>query len=322
MSDKSLGEHASHLGLAELLKQTQKPGVALARGASDGHMAHNASGSQSVEGVSGDGAVIFAQLTVDQIRLNPYQPREHFDGQALKELAQSIKQHGIVQPLVVRRTADQKVYELVAGQRRLEAAKQLALTSVPVCIHNMDDTASMTVALLENIQRQDLNIIEQAQGYARLMDHLQCTHQALADFLGKTRSVVSNGLRLLQLEDAVKALVVEGVLDMGHARCLLGFSGQAQVDLAQKVVAQGLTVRETERLLKVHRGGIDESIKAPGKVVVKDPVPECVTVHQLCKEAFSMAEIKVHSLADGGIRLSLTCKQADQVRALIAALKG
>jgi ParB family transcriptional regulator, chromosome partitioning protein len=307
--DKTLGGNVNHLGLAELLKQAQKSG-------GDTKPSLHAQQSKTTNEAQDASTSIYKQLGVEQIRLNPYQPREYFDAKALDELAQSIKQHGILQPLVVRRIPDQAdCYELVAGQRRLEAAKLVGQQTVPACVHEMDDVASMTVAMLENIQREDLNVIELAHGYAKIMEHLGCTHQVLADMLGKSRSAVSNSLRLLQLAPEVKEMLAKGQLDMGHARCLLACEQGQQVILAKKIVAEGLSVRAVESFMQQ-----PGDVKAGGKKRQQAAASPAVTqAQQACAQAFPMAKVRVKASGKGAV-VTLACKDQDQLAALLARL--
>ena len=181
-----------------------------------------------------------------QIRVNPYQPRKHFDEAKLAELARSVEQHGILQPLIVR-PADGE-YELVAGERRLRAAKIAGLPRVPVVIRSLTDREMMEIALIENLQRQDLNPLEEAQAYRRLMEEYNYTQEQLAERVGKSRSAVANTLRLLVLHPDVRSFVAEGQLSEGHARAILGLPLEKQPDAARRAVELGLSVRDTERL--------------------------------------------------------------------------
>jgi ParB family chromosome partitioning protein len=191
------------------------------------------------------------ELAVDLISRSPYQPRNNFNEEALQELADSIRAQGVVQPVVVRPAAGKPGhYELIAGERRWRAAQLAGLHEVPAVIRDVDDQAAMAMALIENIQRQQLNPIEEAVALNRLIDEFGLTHEQTAEAVGRSRAAVSNTLRLLNLEEGVKALLSEGQLEMGHARALLALSGGAQFKAAREVAAKGLSVRETERLVK------------------------------------------------------------------------
>ena len=167
----------------------------------------------------------------------------------LKELADSIRVQGIIQPIIVRLVADDK-YEIIAGERRWRAAQQASLQEVPVVIKEIDDRSAMAIALIENIQREDLNALEESEALRRLLDEFEMTHQQVADSVGKSRATVSNLLRLLDLQNEVKILLGKGLLEMGHARALLALEGEKQIELANKVVSQSLTVRAVEKLIK------------------------------------------------------------------------
>ena len=171
------------------------------------------------------------------------------DPDALQELADSIKAQGVMQPIVVRQLADQQ-YEIIAGERRWRASQMAGLGEIPVVVKNVSDETAMALALIENIQREDLNPMEEAVGLARLLDEFGMTHQTVAQAVGKSRTTVTNLLRLNNLEPAVKTLLEHGDLDMGHARTLLALENAAQVDAARLVAGKGLSVRETEKLVK------------------------------------------------------------------------
>lgn len=189
-------------------------------------------------------------LRVAEIHPNRAQPRKQFDEQALAELAASIAQHGVLQPLLVRPLVDGG-YQLVAGERRWRAARQAGLTEVPVVVREMTDREAAELAMIENLQREDLNPLEEAMGYRTLMDEYALTQEEAARAVNKSRPAVANALRLLQLPEPVTALVAEGKLSAGHARALLTLSDpQEQSALAQETVQQGWSVREVERRVK------------------------------------------------------------------------
>jgi ParB family chromosome partitioning protein len=188
-------------------------------------------------------------LPVTWLRPGKYQPRRDMSQEALEDLANSIRAQGVIQPIVVRRIADQQ-YEIIAGERRWRASQLVRLETVPCLIKNVEDNAAVAIALIENIQREDLNAIEEAVALQRLMTEFELSHQQVAEAVGKSRSAVSNLLRLNQLNDDVKQLVEHGDLDMGHARALLSLAGELQSDTARTVAQKGLTVRDTERLVQ------------------------------------------------------------------------
>jgi ParB family transcriptional regulator, chromosome partitioning protein len=188
-----------------------------------------------------------ATLKLSQLQAGKYQPRKNIVDAPLQELAQSIKEQGIMQPLLVRALSVGK-YEIIAGERRFRAASIAGLEEVPVLIKQANDQATAAMALIENMQREDLNPLEEAIGLARLIEEFGYTHDKVAQAVGKSRSAVSNLLRLIQLAKPVQAMLVKGDIDMGHARALLPLAAAAQVSLAQKIAAQGLSVREAEKM--------------------------------------------------------------------------
>lgn len=187
-------------------------------------------------------------LPVDAVTRGQYQPRRHFDEAALQELAASIKTQGVLQPIVVRQQGGS--YEIIAGERRWRAAQLAGLDQIPAIIRELDDETTAAVALIENIQREDLNPLEEAVALQRLLDEFVMTHQQAADVVGRSRAAVSNLLRLLELADSVKNSLAQGQIDMGHARALLGLSTTDQAELAQQIIKQKWSVRETERQVK------------------------------------------------------------------------
>ena len=201
----------------------------------------------AVAGEAGDGSL--RSVPVERIRRGRHQPRRIVDESALEELAHSVRSRGVVQPIVVRPTGSGG-FEIVAGERRWRAAQMAGLHEVPVVVRECSDSEAAAVALIENIQREDLNPIEEAEGYRTLADEFGLTHQELADTVGRSRSSVSNTLRLLELNRDVRALVEQGELDMGHARALLALSGAEQSETAAEVVRRGLSARETEKLVR------------------------------------------------------------------------
>ncbi|MCQ2044138.1 chromosome partitioning protein, ParB family [Stutzerimonas kunmingensis] len=188
-------------------------------------------------------------LPLDLIQRGKYQPRRDMDPQALEELAQSIKNHGVMQPIVVRPVSGGR-FEIIAGERRWCASQQAGLEKVPALVREVPDEAAIAMALIENIQREDLNPIEEAVALQRLQQEFQLTQQQVADAVGKSRVSISNLLRLIALPEEIKTLLSHGDLEMGHARALLGLPAEQQVEGARHVVARGLTVRQTEALVR------------------------------------------------------------------------
>lgn len=201
----------------------------------------------SIEEIASTSAV---KLKIMDIEPNRDQPRKIFDEDALAELADSIAKHGVIQPLLVRPMPDGS-YQLVAGERRWRASRMAGLTEVPVVIKELSDDEAMALALIENLQREDLNAIEEAQGIKALMDTLSLTQDQAAERVGKSRPAVANALRLLKLPDSVIALVSDGKLSPGHARALLGFKDEQDIiETADLIIEKGLTVRDVEKLVK------------------------------------------------------------------------
>ena len=185
---------------------------------------------------------------IDNLVTGKYQPRTHMDETALKELAESIKAQGIMQPIVVR-YLDNKRYEIIAGERRWRAAKIANFDEVPILIKNIPDESALAMALIENIQREDLNAIEEAKGIQRLIDEFGITHESASELLGKSRTTITNLLRLLSLSQHVQNALLDGKIEMGHARAIIPLSSSEQVMICQKIISQKLSVREVEALI-------------------------------------------------------------------------
>jgi ParB family chromosome partitioning protein len=196
------------------------------------------------------------ELEIEAIEINPFQPRTNFNEEALQELATSIRELGVIQPITVRKT-DFNKYQLISGERRLRASKLVGLKTVPAYIRLADDNESLTMALVENIQRHDLDSIEIALSYQRLMDEIQLTQEQVSDRVGKKRSTVANYLRLLKLDPIIQTGIRDGFISMGHGRAIINIDDHdAQTEIYQKIVSQNLSVRETEALVKAyHEGG-------------------------------------------------------------------
>jgi ParB family chromosome partitioning protein len=189
------------------------------------------------------------KLPLDLLQRGKYQPRTHMDKAALEDLAASIKAQGVVQPIVVRPITNGN-YEIVAGERRWRAAQLAGLDSIPAVVRRIPDEAAIAIALIENIQRENLNPVEEANALQRLIDEFQMTHQRVAEAVGRSRAAVSNLLRLLTLQADVREMLESGKMDMGHARALLALEGAQQSKTARQVVERGLSVRETENLVR------------------------------------------------------------------------
>ena len=210
------------------------------------------------------------ELPVDRIQRGEYQPRKHFDETALNELAESIRAQGVVQPIVVR-PLDGSRYEIIAGERRWRATQLAGLHEIPAVIRDVPDQTAMAMGLIENIQREELNPVEEATALQRLIEEFGLTHQETAEAVGRSRAAVSNLLRLLSLEPAVRQMLESGQLEMGHARALLALQqGAQQIQAAKQVEAKGLSVRETERLVR--------KLQAPEKVSDREKKPDTDTL--------------------------------------------
>ena len=226
-------------------------------------------------------------IAVGKLIVNPFQPRKIFNEEALKELAESIKEHGIIQPIVVRKK--EKKYEIIAGERRFRATKLAGLKEIPAIVKEMTEQQMMEVAILENLQREDLTPIEEAEAYSSLIENLNFTQDALAKRLGKSRPHIANHIRLLQLPEDVRKLMNEGVLSMGHGRALLGLKNKGRIaEIAQKVIAQSLNVRQLESL--VHQ--LNEGVSHETKEKVKKDVFVQATESQLREYFGTSVQVK------------------------------
>ena len=207
------------------------------------------------------------EVSIEKLTQGKYQPRRYFDQDALEALASSIKAQGIIQPIVVRTIQGQDQFEILAGERRWRASQLAGLKTVPVIFKEMTDQEALAVALIENIQRENLNPVETAMALKRLIEEFELTHQEAGDVIGKSRSSITNTLRLLELDDVVQEYLAEMKLDMGHARSLLALTKPKQIEVANRVVNEQLTVRETEQIVKAMMAGIKP---VPKKAVKKD----------------------------------------------------
>ncbi len=207
-----------------------------------------------------------SEVDVDQIRANPYQPRKHFDESALVELSDSIKEHGVFTPILLRKSV--QGYEIIAGERRWRASKKAGLKTVPAMIVDFTDEQMMEVSILENVQRENLNPMEEASAYQSLTDRLNYTQEKVAERLGKSRTHVTNMMRLLKLPQPIQELVSSKKLSMGHARPLISLEEDEALDLADKIIKKGLSVRDVEQIIKGQAIGKDKKKKLEKR---KDP---------------------------------------------------
>jgi ParB family chromosome partitioning protein len=257
------------------------------------------------------------KLSVDRLKPGKFQPRKHFDDEAINNLAESIAVHGVLQPIFVRPLPGQTgMYEIIAGERRWRAAQKARVHEVPVIVHDLSDNEALEIALIENLQREDLNALEEAEGYQRLMDEFRHTQDVLAHRLGKSRSHVTNTLRLLKLPARVKKFMQDGHLSAGHARALVGCDNADK--LAEAIIKRGLSVRQTEKLVKDAATG---KAKAVTKPVVKGYVPRDVDVMALEEKMTSLLGLKVMIDSEGAEgTLHIEYKSLEQLDDLIERL--
>ena len=247
-------------------------------------------------------------IDVDLIQRGPWQPRQHFDEAALQELADSIAAQGVVQPIVVRESRPGH-YEIVAGERRWRASQRAGLSRIPAVVRHFDDQTAAAISLIENIQRENLNPLEESAALKRLIDEFGMTHQQVADTVARSRAAVSNLLRLQELHDEVKALLAQGALDMGHARALLAVEGGEQGRLAKEVVRRGLSVRETEALVRRQR---QPAAKKPR--VEKDP--DIVRLEQRLSESLGAPVAVKQKNARKGV-LEISYNSLDELEGIL-----
>jgi ParB family chromosome partitioning protein len=242
------------------------------------------------------------RIPTARIRPNPYQPRREFDPVALAELEASIKANGLLQPITVRRKGDS--YELIAGERRLRAIRSLEWKDVPAVVRDFDDQTMLVLALVENLQRANLNPIEEARGYQRLLGEFSLTHQEVADAVGKDRSTITNLLRVLTLPEHVQQLVESGKLSAGHARTLAGLEHAAVLALAEQVVTGSLSVRQTEELVRKTRDGATPARKRREAVTVKRPAIVRQLEDELRHYLQTDVQIELNGEEKGAVRVS------------------
>ncbi len=256
-------------------------------------------------------------LPVERLKPGKYQPRTHMDETSLAELAASIKAQGVMQPILVRAvdaTPGAERYEIVAGERRWRAAQQAGLAEVPVLVRDIADEQALAMALIENIQRENLNPLEEAQGLKRLIDEFGLTHEQAADAVGRSRPATSNLLRLLQLSPAVQELLMTGKLDMGHARALLPLKNAQQVTAAQTIAQKGLSVREAERLV--------QHLLNPPKAVAPRPADRDLLRLQEELSDNLGATVAIHANKKGAGKVTIEFGDLDQLEGLLARFRA
>lgn len=275
-------------------------------------------GNPAAEGeaaTAGAGDSGLSTLPLDLIQRGRFQPRRDFNPESLQELADSIAAQGVVQPIVVRPVEDGR-YEIIAGERRWRASQQAGLDQIPVVVRDVPDQTAMAMGLIENIQRDDLNPLEEASALHRLLNEFELTHQKIAQAVGKSRTTVTNLLRLLELNDDVKQYIEEKRLEMGHARALLGLKDQLQSSAAHQVVSRGLSVRETEKLVRRLQG---EEPKAGSKQTpVYDP-----NVRSLENDLTGKlgAEVKIQQGSGGKGKLVINYNSLDELEGILAHIQ-
>ena len=254
-----------------------------------------------------------ATLPVAQLRPGKYQPRTRMDPQALSELADSIRAQGIMQPILVR-PVDGGQYEIIAGERRYRAAQLAGLDEVPVLVKPVPDTAALAMALIENIQREDLNPLEEAQGVQRLIREFDFTHEQAAQAIGRSRSATSNLLRLLNLAAPVQEMLLGGQLDMGHARALLAVDSATQIQLAHRITARGLSVREAEALVARHGKPTATAASKPARD------RDLVRLEEELADSLG-ASVHLDANAKGRGKLVIAFSSLDQLDGIVARLR-
>ncbi len=257
----------------------------------------------------------YLSCDIDQIYPNPFQPRMRFKPEELEELSRSIQEQGVLQPLIVRRAADTG-FELVAGERRLRAARMAGLSHIPVVIRDVPDARLLELSIIENIQREDLNALEEAEAYHRLMTEFGLTQEEVAARVGKSRPAIANFLRIRQLPEPIRASILDEQISMGHARALLAADTAAQQNAAWKaVVTRGLSVRETENLIKQLKARTTETEKPP---LTSDEIYLNRLADELSLNIGTRVQIKRHG--EKG-RLEIEFYNSDDLERLIALLK-
>ncbi|MFT3800870.1 MAG: ParB/RepB/Spo0J family partition protein [Burkholderiaceae bacterium] len=266
------------------------------------------------------------ELALGRLQPGRYQPRTRMDETALQELAASIRTHGLMQPIVVRpldgplRPGDaQQRFEIIAGERRFRAAKLASLAQVPVIVREVPDESALALALIENIQREDLNPLEEAQAIRRLLDEFDYTHEQASEAIGRSRSATSNLLRLLNLADSVQTMLLAGDLDMGHARALLALERGDQVMVAQEVVQRRLSVRETEKLVALRAAQADAGDLQAGADRARSTDRDVERLRERLCEALA-ADVKLQPNRRGGGKLTINFVDAEQFEGVLGRL--
>jgi ParB family chromosome partitioning protein len=258
-----------------------------------------------------DGAL--KQIPVEFLQRGEYQPRREFNSDSLQELADSIASQGLIQPIVVREIAQNK-YEIIAGERRWRAVQLAGLDTIPAMVREISDQTTIAMALIENIQREDLNAIEESQALIRLQDEFNLTQQQVAQAVGKSRSAVTNLMRLATLQSLVQQQLERGDIELGHAKCLLALEGETQVSAARTVASEGLTVRQTEVLVK--------KLQSPslGKKSITTPNQDIVNLQTELSEKLGAA-VKIQHGSRGSGKLTISYNSVDELDGILGHLK-
>ncbi len=267
---------------------------------------------------SGAGANLLMSLSVDALQPGKYQPRRDMNYEALQELANSIAEQGVIQPILVRSvsTTSPDTYEILAGERRWRAAKMAGLLEVPVVIKQVEDETAMVMSLIENIQRENLNVMEEARALSRLLSEFGLTHEQIAQSIGRSRASVSNLLRLLSLNADLQTMVEHGDLDMGHARALLALAEDQQMVVANEVVANSLSVRGTELLVRKYQEGAHDHQPATFK---PQPDPDVLRLEERLSQNMA-TKVKIKHNAQGKGRIVLHYKTLEDLDRLLAQI--
>jgi ParB family chromosome partitioning protein len=253
------------------------------------------------------------QIPVEFLQRGEYQPRREFNADSLQELADSIASQGLIQPIVVREIAQNK-YEIIAGERRWRAVQLAGLDTIPAMVREISDQATIAMALIENIQREDLNAIEESQALIRLQDEFNLTQQQVAQAVGKSRSAVTNLMRLATLQPLVQQQLERGDIELGHAKCLLALEGETQIVAARTVASEGLTVRQTEVLVK--------KLQSPdtGKKSIATPNQDIVNLQTELSEKLGAA-VKIQHGSRGSGKLTISYNSVDELDGILGHLK-
>jgi len=276
----------------------------------------------STENVRTEGSSTINEIEIQLIERNPNQPRREFDEDALQELADSIAEIGIIQPITLR-ALDNGRYQIIAGERRWRASQKAGLTTIPAYIRTADDEDVMEMALIENIQRQDLNSIEIALAYQHLIDAYGLTQERLSERVGKKRATVANYLRLLKLPASVQVAIQNRVIDTGHARALLALDNpKAQIKLFEEIREKGYSVRQVEDIIKKMNDGtsVTKAIPSPSQASSKQLTEELAQLREELSQQLG-CEVKMTSSPKGGGKVTFTFKDADDLRRILMLLK-